>query len=69
MNPNVKPLLNQLTTLAAQLAGVLGVYKNQFGTSFFRFVPKQFLKYTQTSVRCTFSQVVILDHETKCQIF
>jgi len=68
MYTNAQTLLHYYTTPAAQLGCVARVHSNNFNTSFFRFVLKQFLELAQPSVVRAQGKIAIAGHEIKRQI-
>lgn len=60
---NTQVFLDNRTTAAARLRGVLGVHKNHGATNIHRFVAQEFLEGTKPSVVSRQAQVTIARHE------
>jgi len=69
MNTNTQVFLDNHTTARAHLRGIGGVHGHDLRISFFRFVRKQLLELSKTSIVCAKGQMMIGGHKLEIEIF
>lgn len=69
MHTNGQVFLDNRTAPTARLRGVPGIHKHDCATSIYRFVAKQRLKSTQSSVVSRKRQMQVAGHEGQVELF